>query len=163
MSQAGFSGSAKTAAEFKSLLAQMLKLTATAVKPRAASLCNDGGMSWKPVRHDGSMSMSGGGSVSLRCSAYEGEHQAIRGLLQPLADWANAQGGTIEGTVYSKVSWNQTQYNPKLPQLPWMEKHPDREISTALLASMSKYFPAHYIATDAGTYEYIYVCVLVLI
>jgi hypothetical protein len=31
-----------------------------------------------------------------------------------------------------------------------MEKHPDREISTALLASMSKFFPIHALATDAG-------------
>ena len=46
--------------------------------------------------------------------------------------------------------WSIEQPNRRC-KLPWMEHHPDGEISTALLASMSKFFPAHYMATDAGS------------
>jgi hypothetical protein len=137
----GFWGSSATDTEFKQLLVQTLKMGAETLQ-NASVLCNDGSMGWKVH--------AGGGTVSLECSAYEGDVPAMKRLLQPLADWATKQGGSIKGRLSGDVSWNASSYDPQKINLPWMEKHPDREISTALLASMSKFFPAHVIATDAG-------------
>ena len=78
---------------------------------------------------------------------YEGDHEAMTAFFDPLVAWAKAEGGTISGTSIGGVSWRATDTPLRLP---WIEKHPDREISTALLASMSKLFPAHYMATDKG-------------
>ena len=44
----------------------------------------------------------------MTCGAYEGEPAAMRAALQPLADWADAQGGTIKGSAYAAVNWNKT-------------------------------------------------------
>jgi hypothetical protein len=80
----------------------------------------------------------------------------MKSQLQPLADWASSQGGSISGHSFGKISWNATEFfdktwNRSNPTFPWMERHPDREISTALLASMSKFLPAHFMASEAGS------------
>jgi hypothetical protein len=142
ISAARFDGSATTGVGYTRLLAQVLK-TLASVQADASNVCNDGSLSWGGG--------AGGGTAGIHCTRYEGDPGVLHAALQPLADWvAHQNSSTITGTVSSSVSWNASSYDPKIGDLPWMEKHPDREISTALLASMSKYFPVHYIATDTG-------------
>eukprot|EP00035_Acanthoeca_spectabilis_P023021 m.447216 g.447216 ORF g.447216 m.447216 type:complete len:663 (-) comp19484_c0_seq1:10-1998(-) len=145
MSAASFTGTAKTERDYIRLLAQTLKMLAV-VQANASRVCNDGSLAWSWAGEE-----LGGGTAGIHCTLYEGDPSEMRAVLQPLADWAKGQNGsTIEGNVAASISWNASDYDPTSGRLPWMEKHPDREISTALLASMSKYFPVHYIATDPG-------------
>ncbi len=149
-SVASFHGSAGNLADCQTLFKEVLMANAhTAMHNSAGELCDNGGLNWQCDEN--------GGSVSLNCLAYEGEPAAMKAQLQPLGDWAAAQnrsggsGSTIKGSVSGGVQWNNThktidptnkeQVRAALP--PGMiELHPDREISTALLASMSKFFPA---------------------
>ena len=159
LSDAGFSGSASSKAECTALIAKTLQASSVLATPGyAGELCDNGGTNWNWNGHNCTMSWS--------CNAYEGDPVAMQAKLRPLADWANAQNGTMRGSVSGAVSWNASYYRPDDPictkpwsieqpnshcKLPWMEHHADSEISTALLASMSKFFPAHYMATDAGS------------
>lgn len=87
---------------------------------------------------------SGGGySVSFTDKAFEGDIAFGQAIMQPLVDWVAAQpAGTITGpTNASQITWsvwNASSWQPGQP-FPWMEVHPDREISTALVGSFSKY------------------------
>jgi hypothetical protein len=97
----GFFGSAGTHAECLKLSAQVMKMSAEiAIAGKAGEICDNGGVSWGCG--------GSGGSPGLRCSAYEGDPKAMKAFLQPLADWANAQGGTIKGSVHAGVNWNNT-------------------------------------------------------
>ena len=148
MANAGFSGTAKTKAECLSLVARALQLSAaTGMNHSAGTLCDNTGLSWGCNAQ--------GGHVSVTCIAYEGDPLAMKAQLQPAVDWAKQQGGSIAGSVHGGIDWNASDYfanhyDPTNPTFPWMERHPDREISTALLASMSKFLPAHYMATPVG-------------
>jgi hypothetical protein len=131
----------------KLVLAKALQAsTATVLNGSAGALCDNNGMSWE--------CNGTGGSAALSCQAYEGDPDAMRAQLQPLADWANAQGGGISASVSGGVNWNLTAFDPSRPTANFppgmIEMHPDREISTALLASMSKYLPVRYMATADG-------------
>lgn len=146
-SSASFQGTAGNQEDCTTLFKEVLKMTAhTAMNYSAGELCDNGGLNWHCDED--------GGSVSFGCSAYEGDPQAMKAQLQPLGDWAakqQASNSSIKGSVSGGVQWNNTHKNfdPTNKQevraaLPpgMIELHPDREISTALLASMSKFFPA---------------------
>lgn len=140
--------SAGTRAECTRALAAVLRASAhTASNGTAGEVCDNGGLKWACGES--------GGTAQIWCSAYEAEPEAMLSMLQPLADWAKAQGGTINATVNARVDWNATAYDPAAPaaNLPpgLLERHPDREISTALLASMSKYFPVRLMEQPAGS------------
>ena len=91
----------------------------------------------------------------------------MKQFLQPLQDWVTQQQAsgntTIKGTVHANVDWNNTfekitDYSDKdhvrATFAPGMiEYHPDREISTALVASMSKLFPARACMIDESCAE----------
>jgi len=75
--------------------------------------------------------------------------QRTRQLYQPILDWCaepSQKSLGIKCQVSAEVSWNRSVANngPKwhnISSVPWIELHPDREISTAVLGSMSKYIP----------------------
>ena len=146
---AAFEGTAGNLHDCQALLKEVLLMNArTAMNHSAGELCDNGGLSWSCDES--------GGAVSLGCLAYEGSPAAMKAQLQPLGDWAAKQqqrGGnsTIKGSLSARVQWNNTHapFDPANKEevraaLPpgMIELHPDREISTALLASMSKFFPA---------------------
>ena len=90
------------------MFAEVLKLNAASgMNGKAGELCDNGGLSWSCDES--------GGSASFHCGAYEGEPEAMKAQLQPLAEWAKAQGGTIKGEVSGGVSWNNTHkpFDPK--------------------------------------------------
>ena len=88
---------------------------------------------------------------AVRPAGYEASNTAQRELFQPLVDFVKAKAGTgINGTVSLGRTWTPAAYDPTNPTFPWMEKHADREISTSLLASMSKYFPIDYLSNATG-------------
>lgn len=145
----GFSGSAGTYDECVKLSAQVMKMSAeVAIAGKAGEICDNGGVRWQCGEQ--------GGSPGMSCDVYEGDPQTMKQFLQPLDDWVAQQqaGGnsTIKGSVHASVVWNNTfekitDYSNKdhvrATLAPGMiEYHPDREISTALVASMSKLFPA---------------------
>lgn len=142
-SSAQFQGTAKTLNECKFLLAKaMQKQSSYVLNGTAGELCDNGGLNWD-CHEDG-------GNVLLTCDMWEGDHMVMKAQLDDFARKINSVGGTLHGSTSSEISWKNTSYDPGYPTFPWMERHPDREISTSLLISMSKLFPAHYIATDAG-------------
>jgi hypothetical protein len=106
MSAVRFSGSSGTAAEYKQLLVQTLKMGAATSK-NASTLCNDGSLVWKQAD----------GTTHIQCSAYEGDVPAMKSLFQPLVAWARAQGGGIKGSISGGVSWNDSSFDPKVLRL----------------------------------------------
>ena len=86
---------------------------------------------------------SGGGigwserSVSFWPRGFELEPADGAALLAPFEALVAAQPARFSGSQSWSV-WNRSNWRPG-DALPFMEAHPDREISTALLASMSKY------------------------
>lgn len=89
-----------------------------------------GGVGW-------SAGAEGGGSVSFWPRGFEQPLEAGQALLAPFDALVREQPARFSGggswSVWSASSWSPGQ------GLPWMEAHPDREISTALLASFSRY------------------------
>ena len=51
-------------------------------------------------------------------------------------------------------TWRQSDYNRSAPAFPWMERHPDREIGTELVGSLTKWFPIRGIRNTATTGEF---------
>jgi len=139
ITNAEFNGQATSVAEYKLLMKEVLQVA-------AVIMGNDN-------FDDGFMSIGvpseGVYHVSISIIGYEGNKTQQAELLQPLLNFVRARAGGLNGSVHVG-GWNATEYNPKSPSFPWMEKHPDREISTALLASMSRYFPRHYLMTEVG-------------
>lgn len=145
-SRAEFAATANTPTSCHALVAKTLQASAmSSMNGTAGTLCDNGGLQWSCG--------ADGGHASISCSAYEGDPAAMKKHLQPLSDWAKLQPATIHGVLTGFVDWNTSAFDPSHPtaSLPWMEKHPDREISTALLASMSRFFPARYMATAEGS------------
>jgi len=60
-------------------------------------------------------------------------------LMEPFTALVKSQPNRFSGSMSYQI-WNATSYVPGSP-LPWIEVHPDREISTSLLASASKFPP----------------------
>jgi FAD/FMN-containing dehydrogenase len=151
-----FLGSAGTYAECVKLSAQVMKRSAEIViEGTAGDVCDNNGLDWACG--------PSGGTPSMRCNAYEGDPAAMQAALQPLVDWAKQQGGTIRGSATAGVNWNKTtsfianfsDRQAVAAALPpgMIEYHPDREISTALVASMSKLFPARACMVDEACAE----------
>lgn len=77
-------------------------------------------------------------SASFGCNQWEGDAQRTRKLYDPIQSWCNQpaqQQLGISCTVSSSINWKQGEGTQKrwdnLTWVPWMELHPDREISTA--------------------------------
>ena len=148
MTSSGFSGRAKDLPGFKLLLKRVLRGLADSNDWPLEQQCVSGTPHWNVS----------GLSSGLGCRHYEGSPDAIRALYQPMLDWcaqpAQAQQG-IECKAWAGLMWNQTDYDPRahswgnaswLPRVfignePWLSYHPDREISTSLVGSVSKYLP----------------------
>ena len=97
VASAGFSGSAGTREECETLFARVMQMNAkTAMNESAGELCDNGGLQWRCGEN--------GGSAAMDCLAYEGDPEAMKAQLQPLADWASKAGGTIKGSLHGGVS-----------------------------------------------------------
>ena len=143
-SSASFSASAANLNNCTTLFSKAMQTVAALAATGHGAACDNNGLDWE--------CNGNGGSITISCNAYEGDPAAMRASFQPLLDWTTA--AAKNGSTYHSfgtsggVNWNTSEYDPNNPTaaLPWMEKHPDREISTALLASMSKLLPAHCMA-----------------
>lgn len=83
--------------------------------------------------------VGGGYSVSVGDKAFEGDEAVGNAMLQPLLAWVATQPAVSQyPTQVTWSLWNASTAQPGAP-LPWMELHPDREISTALTGSLSRY------------------------
>jgi FAD/FMN-containing dehydrogenase len=78
-----------------------------------------------------------GGYVNMWPKGYEIDPAKWTPLLEPFAALVKSQPTRFSGSMSYSI-WNSSSYVPGA-SLPWLEGHPDREISTALLASASKY------------------------
>ncbi len=81
-------------------------------------------------------------TASLYPRGFNVPAEQVRPMLQPLLDWATAHNSTVSTT---SVSWSEWTGGG----LPWMESHPDREISTATVAVTSR-LPAMRALTPGG-------------
>lgn len=87
--------------------------------------------------------------VSFWPKGFETEASTLNALLQPLVDFVNGSApGTYHFSTYSSY-WYANQTGPNDP-LPWIERHPDREISTALLRSYSRLPTLTQLSTAGG-------------
>jgi len=68
---------------------------------------------------------------------YEVEPSKWTPLLEPFTALVKSQPDRFSGS-FSTSMWNASSYVPGSP-VPWVEEHPDREISIELLASASRY------------------------
>lgn len=130
---------------FASAVAAVMRAAADAVTDHAAS-CGDGGIGF-------GFQPELGYSVGLSCNGYEANATAQDSLFTTLKSYVSSHKGDGVLGSHSSSNWNQSQYNPKKPSFPWMERHPDREISTELIGSMTKYFPIRGIRTEAGPHS----------
>ncbi len=89
--------------------------------------------------------VGGGYSVSVGAKGFNGDATDGAVRMQSLLDWAAAQPGVSHSSSWTV--WNNT---GQLTELPWMEAHPDREISTALVASLSRHVSLLQLQDDAG-------------
>ncbi len=90
-----------------------------------------GGVGWSAA------SGGGGGGVSFWAKGFEVAAAAGAALVAPFDALVAAQPARFSGRV-KWTTWNASAWQPG-DALPWMEAHPDREISTSLLASFSRY------------------------
>ena len=108
-------------------------------------------------------------SSGLWCVHWEGDTAKIKQLYQPLLDWCSLPAQQQQGihcSAYAHVAWNQSSYDPHahlwdnasfIPKhwvgnMPWINSHQaDREISTSLVGSLSKYIPASACSGDNET------------
>ncbi len=87
--------------------------------------------------------------VSFWPKGFETEASTLTALLQPLVDFVNSSApGTYHASTSSSY-WFANQTGPNDP-LPWIERHPDREISTALLRSYSRLPTLSQLSTAGG-------------
>ena len=89
-------------------------------------------------------------SISFSTHGYEQSAEAWAAATAPMLAWCAAQAqatgcaGSSGGSAWNASTWAPGQ------GFPWLEAHPDREISTALLASFTRYLPLSQRATPAG-------------
>jgi len=149
VSGATFHGTASTEAGFQLLLTEVLRIVS--IIGLDSTHASDGGMKFgRTPDSNGLPGNKNGFSVSIGMSGYEANQTEQIMLLQPLLDFVNTHKGDGLAGSLSQNMWNKSQYDPASPKFPWMETHPDREISTSLIASMTRYFPQHYIAQETG-------------
>ena len=159
-SSSGFSGKAKNTAGFRVLLKRVLKALAESNTWPLDQQCTSGAPRW----HVASF------SASLNCRHYEGNRTKILSLYAPMLAWCKLPAQQQLGITCSadaEYTWNQGEYNASskiwdssrsfIPRQwignePWISFHADREISTALVGSLSKYIPMRG-CTDDGASE----------
>jgi FAD/FMN-containing dehydrogenase len=89
-------------------------------------------------------------SISFSSHGYEQSAAAWGAVAAPMLAWCAAHAaqtgcsGEAGGALWNASGWAPGQ------GFPWLEAHPDREISTALLASFTRYIPLSLRATPAG-------------
>ena len=89
-----------------------------------------GGVGW-------SAGSNGGGSVSFWSKGFEITESEGAELMIPFDNLVASDPTRFSGKVQWTI-WNASTWTPG-QGFPWMEAHPDREISTGLLASFSRY------------------------
>jgi FAD/FMN-containing dehydrogenase len=139
-----FRAAAATEAEFEPLLAEVLAAAAAATDV-AADTANDGSMSW------GGSEAEGGFHAAIAIKGYEATAPATAAVFAPLAAYvaaARARGANVTGAYTPGAAWNASEW--RNASMPWEEVHPDREISTSLLASASRYIPLSPLRQAAG-------------
>jgi hypothetical protein len=86
--------------------------------------------------------------VSMWPRGFEVQQEFLEALFAPLVAYAaSLPAGTVTSAVSFSV-WNASAWAPGDP-VPWEEVHPDREISTALVGSLSKYATLQQLTTEA--------------
>ena len=88
-------------------------------------------------------------SVSLGPKGYEVDEAEGAALLQPLLDFVAANASRFPNAKAVWAVWNASTAAPGAP-LPWIEIHPDREISTMMVASFGRLPTMAQTATPAG-------------
>lgn len=91
-----------------------------------------------------SSAAGGTGSISVSGHGWEASYQDLLALLPPIQAWmasVDPAGTTFSLSAPPGTTWNTSQWKGPGDPVPWMEVHPDREISTALLASFTRYIP----------------------
>ena len=126
MGSAGYA--AKDDAGWQLLLEMQLNYTLAVMSP----VWSGGGVGWSANGAAGD-----GGGVSFWPRAVNGSEAAGRALLAPFDALVAAEPARFSGSQ-SWTTWNATSWKPG-QTLPWIESHPDREISTGLVASFSRY------------------------
>jgi hypothetical protein len=117
--------SAQNSADFEELLEAFLRLVDA---PLASSGWGSGGYGLSSF------------SISMGVHGFEQTEQQGDAVLQPMLDWVAADPGHRFSVSGGWSTWNASSWRPGQP-LPWIEVHPDREISTELLASFTRYLP----------------------
>ena len=131
---------AADAPTFTSLLEQAL-----------AAGANVSGPAWGGSWSYGRGSVPGTYSVNFGLKGFELSPADGEAALAPLLDWAARTPGVNATSAWSV--WNASTAPAGSPP-PWIEEHPDREISTAIVATMSRFVPVGdaslYAAVAAG-------------
>lgn len=147
-SSSGFYGTARDLAGFKVLLKRVLKGLAETNQWPLEQQCASGSPRWDVAQF----------TASLGCRHWEGDPNKTAALYQPMIDWCKLPAQQLLGlkcSVHASITWKQSEYRPHsklwdnasfiptewVGNEPWISYHADREISTALVGSMSKYIP----------------------
>ena len=91
----------------------------------------------------------GAWSISVSSHGYNRLPSEWAAVTAALGAWVAADPGRRFTATVSSTVWNASAWAPG-QAFPWMEVHPDREISTALLASYSRYLPLSPRGTPSG-------------
>lgn len=121
---------------YELLLEQMLLYSKRVQDPALGGIYGGGGISWGP-RY-----------VNLSPKGYEATEAQFDALFAPLIAFVANDTARFSGGA-SSSRWNASSWRPGA-SLPWIEVHPDREISTALVGSLSKYPSVRQLETPAG-------------
>jgi hypothetical protein len=127
-------------ASYQLLLEQMLLYSKRVQDPALGGVYGGGGISWSAG--------ASGGSINLWPKGYEATQAQFDALFDPLRAFIANDTSRFGGSAASS-RWNASAWKPG-DSLPWIEVHPDREISTALLGSLSKYPSVRQLETPAG-------------
>ena len=136
----GGSFSAHDGPGYELLLEQMLLYSKRVQDPALGGIYGGGGISWGGG--------AGGGSISLWPKGYQATQAQFDALFAPLLAFVANDTARFSGSATSS-RWDASGWKPG-DSLPWIEVHPDREISTALVGSLSKYPSVRQLETAAG-------------
>lgn len=122
----------------------LLKMTLVAIADAILDVqnCGDGGL--------GIGSNSDGYWLNITCNGYEADWLVQNTLFKKVLNYAatHADMGITGNT--SSWTWTQAEYTPDDPNMPWMERHPDREISMEFIGSLTKWWPVRGIRKQTG-------------
>eukprot|EP00041_Stephanoeca_diplocostata_P011296 m.184050 g.184050 ORF g.184050 m.184050 type:complete len:368 (+) comp18488_c0_seq16:1258-2361(+) len=138
---AGGHFTAVDASAFKELLVEVVKYQKRVMTPMWG-----GGIGFKRQAPPES-----GYEANLWPKGFEATRDEAMTLFQPLLDFVQRpeNSGRMTGSI-SFSEWNATSWKTPSDSLPWEEMHPDREISTALVESLSKYPTLLMMETEAA-------------